>query len=75
LQSFKIDDADLNNEVNEKLDSVMMTKNNTPTIIKSIIEFGIDKETAPDNLDKKIRIMDQFRINLKLEPNDIIEIE
>lgn len=75
LQSFKISDKSLDSEVHKKLDPVMITKNNTPTIIQSIVEFIIDKDETPNNLDKKLRIMDQFRIHLKVEPDKITDIE
>ena len=74
LQSFKISDAELNTEINKKLESVMITKNNTPTIIQSIIDFTIDKDETPNNLDKKLRIIDQFRIHLKVEPDNVTDI-
>ena len=75
LQSFKISDEDLESVVNEQLSSVMITTTNTPTIIKSIIDFTIDKDEVTDNLEKKLRIVDQFRINLKIEPKEITDIE
>jgi hypothetical protein len=42
-------------------------KENTPTIIKSIIDFSV--ETTDDSLGKKLEIIDQFRIHFKLVPS------
>jgi hypothetical protein len=52
----------------------MFTKDNTPTIIMSIIEFDIE-ENDDDNIEKKLSIVDQFRIHFKLVPDNIESIE
>jgi hypothetical protein len=51
----------------------MFTKENTPTIVSSIIDFSIEKED--DTLEKKLEIVDQFRIHFKLVPDDIRLVE
>jgi hypothetical protein len=48
-------------------------KDETPTIITSIIDFSI--ETQDDNIEKKLDIFNQFRIHFKLVPDDIHDIE
>jgi hypothetical protein len=45
----------------------MFMRENTPTIITSIIDFTV--ETKDDSLEKKLEIIDQFRIHFKLVPN------
>jgi hypothetical protein len=52
----------------------MFTKDNTPTIIMSIMEFSIE-ENEDDNIEKKLSIIDQFRIHFKLVPDNIESIE
>ena len=74
MESFKVSDNNLDTEIHDKLKDVMLTRNNTPTIIQSIIDFSI-QEGPDNNLDQKLRIINQFRINLKLEPNNIMDIE
>jgi hypothetical protein len=51
----------------------MFTRDSTPSIITSIIDFS--PESPDDNLEKKLRIIDQFRIHFKLVPDDIRDIE
>jgi hypothetical protein len=58
--------------VKERLDGIMFMKDNTPTIISAIIDFIPD--TEDDNLQKKMDILDQFRIHFKLIPDDIQDI-
>lgn len=67
LESFVISDSNIELAVKEKLGSVMTSRENTPTIIESIVSFEMDK---PDeiNIEKKLEIIDQFRIHLKLVP-------
>ena len=48
-------------------------KENTPTIIKSIIDFTV--ETIDDSLEKKLEIIDQFRIHFKLVPDSVNNIQ
>jgi hypothetical protein len=48
-------------------------KDNTQTIITSIIDF--EGNFGDDNLQKKIDIIDQFRIHFKLIPDDIHDIK
>ena len=52
----------------------MFMKDNTSTIIKSIIDFSIETKDD-DSLEKKIGIINQFRIHFKLELDDIQGIE
>jgi hypothetical protein len=58
--------------VKERLDGILFMKDNTPTIISAIIDFVPD--TEDDNLQKKMDILDQFRIHFKLIPDDIQDI-
>lgn len=74
LDSFTIGDENLNKSVKDRLWSLMFTKDNTPTIIMSIIEFDIE-ENDDDNIEKKLSIVDQFRIHFKLVPDNIESIE
>lgn len=67
LSWYEISDENLNKLVHEKLGGVMFMKENTPTIIKSIIDFSV--ETTDDSLEKKLEIIDQFRIHFKLVPS------
>jgi hypothetical protein len=45
----------------------MSSKENTPLIIQSIIDYELEAPEDAD-LDKKLEIVDQFRIHLKLVP-------
>lgn len=74
LDSFTIDDERLYTFINDKLSWVMFTKDNTPTIIMSIIDFSIE-ESEDDDIEKKLDIVDQFRIHFKLIPENIQSIE
>jgi len=73
LDSFTISDNDIDEMIKEMLDSVMIIKDNTPTIIKSIVDFEIES-TTEDNIEKKVQIVDQFRIHFKTIPN-VYDIE
>jgi hypothetical protein len=48
-------------------------KDSTPSIITSIIDFTI--ETEDGNLERKLEIIDQFRIHFKMVPDDIRDIQ
>jgi hypothetical protein len=52
----------------------MFTKDNTPTIIMSIIDYSVE-EKADDDIETKLAIIDQFRIHFKLIPNNVQSIE
>jgi len=73
LNSFTIGDEDLNNLIKDKLEGVIFTRDNTPTIIVSIIDFKV--ELKDDNIQKKIDLVDQFRIHFKMVPDDIHDID
>ena len=73
LDSYSISDEKLDKLVKEKLKWVMFMKDNTQTIITSIIDF--EGNFGDDNLQKKIDIIDQFRIHFKLIPDDIHDIK
>jgi hypothetical protein len=73
LNSFTIGDEDLNNLIKGKLEGVIFTRDNTPTIIVSIIDFKV--ELKDDNIQKKIDLVDQFRIHFKMVPDDIHDID
>jgi hypothetical protein len=50
-----------------------MNVDNTPTIIASIVDY--EPEVTPDkNLEKKLEVIDQFRIHFKIVPN-VYDIE
>ena len=72
LDSFVISDPDLESALKEKFSSIMTSRDNTPTVIKSIVDFELEK--VDDKLEKKLEIIDQFRIHLKLVPK-ISDIE
>ena len=72
LDSFVISDPDLESALKEKFSSIMTSRDNTPTVIKSIVDFELEK--TDDNIEKKLEIIDQFRIHLKLVPT-ISDIE
>ena len=72
LDSYTIWDEKLDQIVKERLDGILFMKDNTPTIISAIIDFVPD--TEDDNLQKKMDILDQFRIHFKLIPDDIQDI-
>lgn len=74
LNSFTISDENISTLINDKLSWVMFMKDNTSTIIKSIIDFSIETKDD-DSLEKKIGIINQFRIHFKLELDDIQGIE
>lgn len=67
LNWYQISDDNLDKLVHDRLDGVMFMRENTPTIITSIIDFTV--ETKDDSLEKKLEIIDQFRIHFKLVPN------
>ena len=74
LDSFTISDKNLENLIKDKLNWVMFMKDNTPTIIESIINFTVET-TKDDSLEKKLEIIDQFRIHFKMIPDDIRVID
>lgn len=74
LVSFTIWDQNLNDSVKDKLNWVMFTKENTPTIIISVIDFTVELQWD-NNIQKKLDIVDQFRIHFKMIPDDIHDIE
>ena len=67
LESFIVSDLNIDAALKERLSSVMTSRENTPAIIQSIIDYELE---APedDDLEKKLEIIDQFRIHLKLVP-------
>ncbi len=73
LDSFTISDEDLEQVIKSKLDGALFMKDSTPSIITSIIDFTI--ETEDGNLERKLEIIDQFRIHFKMVPDDIRDIE
>ncbi|MBO7094874.1 hypothetical protein J6V86_01495 [bacterium] len=62
-----VSDYDTESALKEIFSSVMTSRENTPIIIESIIDYEL--ETSDDyNIEKKLEIIDQFRIHLKLVP-------
>lgn len=73
LDSFMVSDPDIESVLQKMLGSVMTSRENTPTVIMSIIDFRLEKSDET-NIEKKLEIIDQFRIHLKLIPT-ISDIE
>ena len=73
LNSYTVDDEKLQSQLEDRLKSVMLIKDNTPTIIMSIIDF--EAETTDDTLEQKLDVIDQFRIHFKLIPDSVKDIE
>ena len=73
LDSFTISDANLEQIIKRKLDGVLFMKDSTPSIITSIIDYTVEVEDG--NLEKKLEIINQFRIHFKLVPDDIHDIQ
>jgi hypothetical protein len=68
LELYTISDETLESEIKDQLSMVMMTKDNTPTIIVSIVNY--EPEVTPDNtIEKKLEVIDEFRIHFKIIPN------
>lgn len=68
LQSFTIDDATLDSKIKEQLSSIIFTEGNTPTIVTSIVNFEL-ATTPDDRIEKKMNVIDDFRIHFKIVPN------
>lgn len=73
LDSFTISDKNLDQIIKTKLDWVLFMKDSTPSIITSIIDFSVEVED--ETIEKRLEIMNQFRIHFKLVPDDIRNIE
>lgn len=67
LNSYTISDEKLEKAIKDKLNWVMFMKDNTQTIITSIIDFEVGA-ADDDNIQNKLYIIDQFRIHFKLVP-------
>lgn len=67
LNSFEVSDDMLNSKIRDNLLGVIITRDNTTTIIESIIEFteGLSDE---EDIDKKMQVVDQFRLYFKIIP-------
>lgn len=74
LNTFDISNKEIDGVIRDRLSNVMMTKDNTPIIIKSVLDFQLDEKISDDNMAEKLQIVNQFRINLKLVP-EITEIK
>lgn len=68
LDTFTIENEELDSIIREKLWNVMIMKDNTPAIIKSIVDFELE-DSDTDNIEKKLEVITQFRMYLKMEPN------
>lgn len=73
LDSYTISDENLDKMIKDRLDWIMFMKDNTPTIITAIIDFTV--ETQDDTLEKKLDVIDQFRIHFKLVPESVENID
>lgn len=67
LTSFEINDDELNSIIKDNLVWVIITKDNTPTIIESIIKFNKEDREDPD-IYKKLQVVEQFRLYFKIIP-------
>lgn len=74
LDSFSISDENLEKAIKKKLDGVLFMKDSTPSIITSIVDFSVESNDE-GNIEKKIEIINQFRIHFKIVPDDIHDIE
>lgn len=69
LQTFTVSDEDLEKVIKKNFGNILFNKDNTPTIVTSIVEFELEKAEEPDNnIEKKLQVIDQFRIHFKLIP-------
>ena len=75
LDSFDVSDEDLDRLIKEKLEWFMFMKEDTPMIIRSVIDFSMESEKYDNNLEKKLDIVNQFRIHFKLVPDKVDDIE
>ena len=73
LDSFVVSDPDIESALKWMFSSIMTSRDNTPTVIESIIDFELEKSEEM-HVEKKLEIIDQFRIHLKLVPT-ISDIE
>ena len=73
LEWFTVNDESLYSQIREKLWNIMVTENDTQSIILSIIDFELE-QSSPDNVDKKLQVVDQFRIHFKMIP-EVYDIE
>jgi len=74
LQSFNVSDEDLNSAIKERFKGILFNKDNTPTIIMSIIDFKLEESDHDNNIENKLQVIDQFRIHFKVIPT-IYDIE
>jgi predicted nucleic-acid-binding protein len=73
LEKYTISDEKIAKTIKDLLNDIMMNVDNTPTIIASIVDY--EPEVTPDkNLEKKLEVIDQFRIHFKIVPN-VYDIE
>ena len=68
LDTFTIENEEMDSIIREKLWNVMIMKDNTPAIIKSIVDFELE-DSDTDNIEKKLEVVTQFRMYFKMEPN------
>jgi hypothetical protein len=73
LESYVISDSELESALRERFGSVMTSRENTPTVIEAMIDFELAAE-EDTNIEKKLEVIDQFRIHFKLVPT-ISDIE
>jgi hypothetical protein len=73
LEKYTISDEKIAKTIKDLLNDIMINVYNTPTIIASIVDY--EPEVTPDkNLEKKLEVIDQFRIHFKIVPN-VYDIE
>jgi hypothetical protein len=59
----------LEKAIKKNFGKILFNKDNTPTIVTSIVEFELEKaEEEDNNIEKKLQVIDQFRIHFKLIP-------
>lgn len=67
LNSFQVNDDKLNSKIKDNLAWVIITKDNTVELIESIIEYT-ENDSNEEELDKKMQVIDQFRLYFKIIP-------
>lgn len=76
LDSFSISDEYLNSLANDRFGSVMTSSENTPTLIKDIIELDIEwVENTDSSDDENIYVSEYFQRHFNIIPDNVQMIE
>ena len=73
LDSFDVGDSELDLVLKNKLSTLIFSRDNTLSVIKSILDYKLE-EKPQDDVENKMQVVDQFRIYMKLIP-DVYDIE